>query len=441
MKCAIALLAMLTGMRPAAAQAPDTIPLADRVWMASSIHTAVDHYFAHWQAIPEHDPDAAYRDYLAQVLASSDRRSFSLASMAYLATLRNGHTDFTDQWLWQHDGADVGFQVQQRRGERGGEWVVVSSRRAGISPGDVIDAVDGMPVADFVRPRVRYAQGSSEAVREQRVFRTPFLLPRSFRLRLRGGSEVQVVRGEGLGPAPAGRALESRELAAGVPYIRVRSFDDPSIEERTVAMVKEHATSPVLIIDVRENGGGTTPVALIEALMDRPYVDWTESTIVSNALFGAYRDIKQTYSKKQLGEYTAGYVDGLGSFDRAEYRTLGRVVQPGTPVFTGRLIVLIDQGCASACEDFVMPLSMSGRATLVGEPTLGSTGQPYMHNFGNGMSFRISTKRVYFPDGRTFEGVGIRPDVAVEPTPADLRAKRDVMLERALELARANAGR
>ena len=46
-----------------------------------------------------------------------------------------------------------------------------------------------------------------------------------------------------------------------------------------------------------------------------------------------------------------------------------------------------------------MPLKFSGRATVVGETTYGSSGQPYIYDFHNGMGFRVSTKRMYFPDG------------------------------------------
>lgn len=414
-----------------AAQVPDTIPLAERVWMASNMYASVERYFGHWQAIPEYDLDAAYRAYLNEITTAADRRSFALSSMAFLATLQNGHSNFTDGWLWEREGAAPGFEVR-RLGEA---WVVSSSRRPELAAGDEIVAVDGVRVGDFVRERIRYAHGSSARVRELRVFRMPYLFPARFRLRLKDGREVDVARGEGLGPAAPSRLVEDRVLRGDVAYVSVPSFEDPSFEQRALSLVKAHAGAPAVIIDVRRNGGGTTPVSLIEALMDRPYVEWTEATVASNALFGAYRVIKESYTKAQLGEYVSGYVDGLASFDRAMFSTLGRLVKPGAPVYTGRLIVLIDGGCASACEDFVMPLKVSGRATLVGESTQGSTGQPYLRDFGNGMSFRISTKRVSFPDGRAFEGVGIEPDILVQPTPADLRAGRDVVLERALELA------
>ena len=79
-----------------------------------------------------------------------------------------------------------------------------------------------------------------------------------------------------------------------------------------------------------------------------------------------------------------------------------------------------------------MPLKTSGRAEIYGTPTRGSTGQPYMYDFGNGMGFRISAKRAYLPDGSPFEGVGLTPNVLIEPTAADIKAGKDAVLERAI---------
>jgi C-terminal processing protease CtpA/Prc len=60
---------------------------------------------------------------------------------------------------------------------------------------------------------------------------------------------------------------------------------------------------------------------------------------------------------------------------------------------------------------------------------------PYLYDFHNGMTLKISVKRQYFPDGSEFEGVGIRPDIEVRPSIDDLKNGRDPILEKALELA------
>jgi carboxyl-terminal processing protease len=83
----------------------------------------------------------------------------------------------------------------------------------------------------------------------------------------------------------------------------------------------------------------------------------------------------------------------------------------------------------------VMPFKDSGRAVIVGETTQGSSGNPYRANVGFGMAVTIGAVRYRFPDGTSFEGIGIAPDVAVERRLSDIVSSRDAILERAQELA------
>jgi carboxyl-terminal processing protease len=105
------------------------------------------------------------------------------------------------------------------------------------------------------------------------------------------------------------------------------------------------------------------------------------------------------------------------------------------------VLILTDARCFSACQDFVEPFKVNHRATIIGEHTAGSTGQPYNKDLGNGFSFRVSAKREYFPDGSEFEGIGVMPDIAIEPTPADLKAGRDPVLATASWLIRSESSK
>ena len=125
--------------------------------------------------------------------------------------------------------------------------------------------------------------------------------------------------------------------------------------------------------------------------------------------------------------------------EQVQIQLASRTIMPQNPVYRGPIIILTDFDCASACEDFVMPMKTSGRAEVYGSATRGSTGQPFMYEFGNGMGFRISAKRAFFPDGTTFEGVGITPTIAIEPTADDVKNGRDPVLERATEALRQGA--
>jgi carboxyl-terminal processing protease len=84
-----------------------------------------------------------------------------------------------------------------------------------------------------------------------------------------------------------------------------------------------------------------------------------------------------------------------------------------------------------------MPFKVAKRAVLVGETTFGSFASTNFSRFENGMLLNVASVRYTFPDGSQFEGVGITPDVEIHATPADLKQRRDVMLNKALELASA----
>jgi carboxyl-terminal processing protease len=84
-----------------------------------------------------------------------------------------------------------------------------------------------------------------------------------------------------------------------------------------------------------------------------------------------------------------------------------------------------------------MPFKDNGRATLIGEATEGSSGQPYFLNLDNGMSLMVGAARHSFPDGSPFEGVGIKPTIPVELRLTDLRNGIDAVLQKAREVAEA----
>jgi carboxyl-terminal processing protease len=125
-------------------------------------------------------------------------------------------------------------------------------------------------------------------------------------------------------------------------------------------------------------------------------------------------------------------------FSRSMLYVPGLWLMPNDPIYKNKLIVLVDQACASACEDFVMPLKVTGRAVVVGERTFGSSGQPKIVDFGDGMRLQIGAKRMMFGDGRPFEGVGIIPDIIIYPSAEQLERGDDPVLEKAVDLSSSN---
>jgi len=421
------------GGLPAQEAGAEAVPTAGRMWIAAKMLAAVETHFAHWEGVPDLDLDAAFRAYAEEAAAAPDRRAFSLASMKFLAGLRNGHTGFFDPWLRERFGAPLGFALE--RSPDG--WVVRESRIDGLEPGDRVTTLDGRPAEEVIAELLPHISASSEREAVRKLwFQGAPLWPRRFTLALADGRTMEIRRGEQELRPVEPRRYEARVLPGGVAYLRIPHFETPEMEDSAIAFLEAHPDAPAVVVDVRRNGGGTTPMRLIGALMDRPYRGFAQSTSFSVGLYSAYHRIGQMVEPAQLDDYTRGYIDAFGEFEHPRLAFPGVVEEPGETVYAGPVVVLVDGGCASACEDFALPFASSGRGTLVGEPTSGSTGQPYMWSFPNGMSFRVSARRVSMPDGAPFEGVGIVPDVEVRPTAGDLRSGRDPVLEKALEVAR-----
>lgn len=389
-------------------QSSATISLPERVMMASRIYHIVSSFFP---GLSQQKFDAAYQLYLMTVLRTEDRREFDLASMAFVAELHDGHSWFYDRWLDNTSGQPTGFLAYPLAGK----WTVVQSQLEKVHLGDVIAAIDNAPIDDFFNRTRKFVSASSDRDAGVSFFDTPVIFPEKFMLTFADGRRVSVDRQNDKKLPPPPQVTEGRWLVEkSVAYIKIPIFRGIETQARALQYLKEFHDAKAVILDVRGNPGGGEPLVLQASLMARPYQTWTES---ANEHGGP---MLRNYAEAYPGHATVSYTD--------------TVVQPRDTAYSGRLILLTDRICSCACEDFVMPFKYSKRATLVGETTAGSFSFTQHVEYDNGMILNIAAVHHTFPDGSTFEGVGIAPDVPVEVTPDDWKTGRDPVLQKALEL-------
>jgi carboxyl-terminal processing protease len=407
-----------------------TIPLQQQIQIASRIYTAVNEYFVDSTAVGKQTIDDAYARFLNVIAAGADRRTFDLAAMRFMASLGNTHTGFGDAWL--HGQYVTGISL--RRFDDG-RWYVLQSARPDVPRGARVTTIDGAPPdAFFERTTLPYVGFSSPRMRMEAAYQED-LLPDHFTIALSDGRTVVIRRDIPRASAPQPPLdVTSRTLDHGaVGYIRIPSFGEAKYEEAAINAVHAMHSAKTLIIDVRGNGGGNTPIKLLGALMDEPFAFWRSVYRVSYALPDARVAMAQHDSAFYTRQAFVPYSDVTGTFVTKP----SDIVRPDAGAYTGKVVILTDRRCASACEDFVAPFHENHRALIVGDTTYGSSGQPYYEQFDNGMWFRVQVQRVQWPDGSLFEGVGVPPDVrAVEP-PSDLTSGQDSVLQRALALAAA----
>ena len=356
--------------------------------------------------------DAAYQQYLSTALRTEDRREFDLASMEFVAGLHDGHSWFYDSWLDRTYAQPVGFLAYPMVGQ----WTIVQSHITQVRPGDVIAAIDGASTDEFFARNRKYISASSSRDAGVSFFDTPVIFPEKFTITLADGRRIPIDRQTDKKILQGPQVTEGRWLVEkSVAYIKIPIFHGIETQARALQYLKEFQDAKAVILDVRGNPGGGEPSVLQSSLMGRPYQTWTESSSQHGG------PLLRSYATAYPQHATVTYSDAT--------------IRPRETAYAGRLIILTDRICSCACEDFVMPFKYSKRATLVGETTAGTFSFTRHMDFENGMILNIAAVHHTFPDGSPFEGVGIAPDVPIDTTPEDLKAGRDPVLQKAINLA------
>jgi carboxyl-terminal processing protease len=353
-------------------------------------------HFAHWDGLPKSfDYQASFLDYKAMASQMTDRRSFSLFTEAFVASLNNGHTQFNDPYLYRSDPGNLGFQL--RRLEAG--WTVTKSLRPSLPSGSVVKQTNGEMFDDFYARVRSQLNASNERTRQSGLSSYSALFPIELHFELQTGDVLSFDRAIPLEDRFNQSTVDHQWLIGNeVALLKIPTFNNSEFERSAIAAVTGiYKDAKHIIIDIRGNGGGTTPSRLGRTLLRNDWRSW--------------RTVRPSTS---------------ASYPR-------RAVQDNP-----RFVLLVDRGCGSACEDFAMPFSLSSSAVLIRETTGGSRLQPKVKKWSNGMELWVGVKRQWFPDGSEFEGVGIQPDIMIALKAEDFRAGApDTYLKTALSLIEA----
>ena len=415
---------------------------ADKLYGLSLFWREAGYNFAFFDQVPDLDWDEAYRAFIPRVLATTSTYHYYRELQRFCALLKDGHTNvyFPPEVEATLGSPPLALKAVRRRA------IVVDVAR-GLAPrvpvGSEIVAVDGIPLPVYLESEVfPYISSSTEhilwdwGIRRmlhgptgepvRLAVRTPEGRTEALTLvRERAGEEVEWL----IGPEPARKTVDFRPLREGIVYLALNSFMEAEVVEAFEALLPVLYESRGLIIDLRYNGGGNTDYALaiIDHLTDKPFLTskWrTRKHIAAYKAWGQWAD-----RLPELAKFRP-YYEGTAWYEEEATE----IVPAAGAKITAPLVVLIGHDTASAAEDFLIALDSLRRATLVGERTFGSTGQPLFIDLPAGGKGRICTKRDTYPDGRDFVGYGIAPDVMIEPSVEDFLARRDVVLEKGIEV-------
>ena len=124
--------------------------------------------------------------------------------------------------------------------------------------------------------------------------------------------------------------------------------------------------------------------------------------------------------------------------DQSTWFNFDQTARPSTTGrYAGRLFVLIDERAISQAEHTALFFKAAAPdVTFVGSPTNGTNGDVTHVLLPGGLGVTFTGHDVRHGNGAQLQRIGVLPDVQASPTLAGLRAGRDEVLEKALELAR-----
>ena len=270
---------------------------------------------------------------------------------------------------------------------------------------------------------------------------------------------VRVPVSSRLEPADKPFALprESRMLDGNIGYLRIHSQADTALTAGIPGWMARFADTEALIVDARQCGGGTRDnlMALFPYLMatdDPPYIANVCKLRIPEGEQGAFEPIGQldVWDKKVPYSQDAAVAPALREAVATFLQTFVpqwtvpphpftdwyfMALQPSASArhYTRPVLVLVDWGVGSAGDVFASSFKGWRNVTLAGLPTNGRSGNalPFVLP-GSGLTVMISTMASFQKDGRLYEGMGVEPDVFLQPDLNDWLGRSDTVLDRAL---------
>ncbi|WP_367391900.1 S41 family peptidase [Lewinella sp. LCG006] len=239
-------------------------------------------------------------------------------------------------------------------------------------------------------------------------------------------------------------ALLNTWLTDSIGYVYYGSFRAGFSKGHLDYVLNRFAKAKGLIIDVRENGGGSmrNVFRLVERFVpERTYFGTMQYKSGQSADDFSVPDsvfIKPLVDYKAIAEAKAKQKKKKGKEEEEEKasqeeKTTGPgrwAVADSTGMMLDKpIVVLVNRHSYSATNFFAGYMSTLPNVTLIGDQSGGGGGVPVSFELPNGWTFRISATRTYLPDGYNIEK-GIEPDIYQTTGPAEELQGIDAIIEK-----------
>ena len=250
---------------------------------------------------------------------------------------------------------------------------------AGVKAGDQIIRINGKSTKDItVLDAVKQLRGPKDTKVTITILREGMAKPK----------DIELIRS-----IISIKSVKSKVFDDHIGYIRISAFQERTGDDlKKILREIESKAHPLkgIVLDMRNNPGGLLH----------------QSVEVSDAFLKSGSIVSTRGRAKSMESQTAAKDNGD---------------EPTCP-----MVVLVNEGTASAAEIVSGALQDNGRAVIIGTQTFGKGSVQTIIPLEDGAALKLTTARYYTPKGRSIQAEGITPDIVVKRTrPADEKEDAD----------------
>ncbi len=373
------------------------------------------HYYFPYKHLMNKDWNLVLKEYLPKFINAKDELAYEFAALELIGDIQDTHANLSvggnkvNEWKGLNY-PPVHVQFIENELVVTGFYKSELKDQTGLEIGDLITIINGVPIEEIIAAELKYYPASNLPTQ---------LRDMSEDLLRSNSKEIEITYISAKQQAPMTKSLalyprdslnighwhiKSRDksykmLNNNIGYITLQSIKDDEIP----LIKKEFETTKGIIIDIRNYPATYVPFKL------GSYFVSTSAPFV---------------------KFTKGNTNNPGEFTFTENLEIKSTEKP----YEGKVIVLVNELSQSQAEFTAMAFKAGINTTIIGSTTAGADGNVSTIMLPGGLRTLISGIGVYYPDGRETQRVGILPDIEVTPTIKGIRAGRDELLEKAIEL-------
>lgn len=367
-------------------------------------------YYYPYRGIIEEDWNGILNEFIPKVINSDEDLDYKLVMSELTTKIHDSHASIYDsaKTLYNYFGnnvAPINFLVVEDK-------IVITNiddkykEESNLKVGDVVLEINGKNIFDVIEKKLKYISCSHD---DAIVNGLSYYLFRTNDERLsvkieRDGKEaITEVKCYPINDVNINKvSSESHKIVdANIGYIDVGAVGKGEIDK----IMKNLNETKGIIVDLRNYPGDPSLVYTM------PNYLLPERVVFSKA----------TIANKQIpGEFIFEEDIEVGGENKNYYK--------------GKIVVIVNECTQSNGEFTAMALRKYPNAVVIGENTIGADGDVAVINLPGGLTTSITGIGIYTPEGEETQRVGIKPDIYVEPTIKGIRAGKDELFDKAIEI-------